>query len=106
MNSIPFPLSLTLMQEKKTVSVTLLIVIVKKVMYLKHCISTIKLCSNRIVRYKLIQNASKQVNFMTKITGYFFFFFWVQDRETSINLATLTSKITNSTSKHPRNQTS
>ena len=106
MNSNPFPLSLTLMQEKEIVSVTFLIAIAKKFMYSKHCISTIKLCSNRIVRYKLIQNASKQVNFMTKITGYFFFFFWVQDRETSINLATLSSKITNTNSKHPRNQTS
>ena len=42
---------------------------------------------------------------MTKIAGYFFFFL-VQDRETSINLATLSSKLTNTTSKHPRNQTS
>ena len=105
MNSNPFPLSLTLLQEKEIVSVTFLIAIAKKFMYSKHCISTIKLCSNRIVRYKLIQNASKQVNFMTKITGYFFFF-WVQDRETSINLATLSSKITNTTSMHPRNKSS
>ena len=105
MNSNPFPLSLTLMQEKKTVSVTLLIATAKKVIYLKHSISTIKLCSNHIVCHKLVQNASKKVNFTTKMIGHFFFF-WVQDRETSINLTTLSSKITNTTSKHPRNQTS
>ena len=105
MNSNPLPLSLTLMQEKKTISVTLLITTTKKVMYLKHSISRIKLCSNHNLCYKLVQNASKQVNFMTKIIAYFFFFL-AQDRETSINLAALSSKVTNTTSMHPRNQSS
>ena len=49
MNSNPFPLSLALMQEKKTVSVTLKIATAKKVMYLKHSIRRLKLCSNQIV---------------------------------------------------------
>ena len=39
---------------------------------------------------------------MTKIIGNIFFFFLVQDKETSIDLATPSSKVTNTTSKHPR----